>query len=53
MNVNVNLMIENVTQIKTRITIIVDMNVKVLENMCVKNIIFGILAHVLVKKVHI
>ena len=46
-NVNVKLMVENVTRIKSEITIYVDVNAKIWKNnMCV---IFGILLHVLVK----
>ena len=53
MNVNINLMLENVTQIKTRVTIIIDMSAKILVNMCVKKGIFGILVQVPLKMVHI
>ena len=47
MNVNVNLMEQNVSQINCEITIIVDMSVK--KSMYVKKIMFGILLHVIVK----
>ena len=52
-NVNINLMLENVTQIKTRVTIIIDMSAKILVNMCVKKGIFGILVQVPLTMVHI
>ena len=42
-NVNVNLIVENVIQIKSRITIIVDVSVK--NIIYVKKIIFGILSY--------
>ena len=45
-NVNVNLMEENVIQIKSGITMNVNMSVK---NIYVRNIIFGILLHVIKK----
>ena len=49
-NVNVNLMQENVTQIKSGITINVDVSAKIRENIiCVKNFLMGILVHVLEK----
>ena len=49
-NVNVKLMVENLTRIKSEITIYVDVNAKFWKNiMCAKKIIFGILLHVLVK----
>ena len=52
MNVNVNLMIENLIQIKSGITINTDVSAKIRENIvCVKKIIFGVLVLVLVKKV--
>ena len=45
-------MIANVTQIKSRITINVDVSAKTCENtMCAKNIIFGFVVHVFVKMV--
>ena len=50
-NVNVNLMEENVIQIKSETTIKVDVNVK--NNIYVKKIIFGILLYVVVKMVNI
>ena len=49
-NGNVNLMDENVIQIRGGITINVDVSVK---NIYVKKIIFGILLHVVVKMVNI
>ena len=53
-NVNVNLMQENVTQIKSGITINVDVSAKIRENIiCVKKIITGILVHVLEKMLNI
>ena len=43
-------MVENVTRIKSGITINVGATVKIGKNiMCAKNIIFGILLHVVVK----
>ena len=43
-NANTNLMTENVTQIKSEITVNVGINVKIPNNiMCAKKIIFGIL----------
>ena len=51
---NVNLMVKNVIQTKSETTINVDVSAKIKENiMCVKKIIFGILAHVLVKMLNI
>ena len=50
MNVNVNLIAENVTQINDGISINVDVNVK--NVMYVKKIIFGIPLHVFVKMVN-
>ena len=53
-NVNVNLMVENVIQVKIGITINAIEGVKIRENiMYGKKIIFGILIHVLVKIVNI
>ena len=53
-NVNVNLMVENVIQVKIGITINAIEGVKIQENiMYGKKIIFGILIHVLVKIVNI
>ena len=53
-NANANLMVENVIQIISGITINLGPNVKIQENFIyVKNIIFGILAHVVVKMVNI
>ena len=53
MNVNVNLIVENVTQIKGWITINVDLSVKIWKNIvCANKIIFGILLHVIVKMVN-
>ena len=44
-NVNVNLMVQNVIQIKSGITSCVDVRAKIQENiMCVEKIMFGILA---------
>ena len=44
-------MVENVTRIKSRIKINVDVSAKIKKKniMCAKKIIFGILPHVLVK----
>ena len=54
MNVSVNLIVEDVIQIKSRITIKVDVSVKIQKNiMCVKKIIFGILLHVVEKMANI
>ena len=39
----------NVIHIKTGMTVNVDVSAKIKKNMCVKNIIFGILVHALVK----
>ena len=50
-NVNVNLMVENVIQIKSGITINFDVSVK--NTTDVKKIILGILLHVVVKMVNI
>ena len=54
-NVNVNLMIETVIQMKSGIMINDNSaNVKIQKDIvCVKNIIFGILLHVAVKVVNI
>ena len=53
-NVNVNLMVENVTQIKSRTTINIGVGVKFQKNdMCVKKIVFSILVLVPVKIVNI
>ena len=43
MNVNVNMTVKNVIQIKYGITINVDMSGKIQEKICVKKVIFGIL----------
>ena len=51
MNVNLNLMLENVIQFKSGITI--NVNVSVKNILYVKKIIFGILLHVVVKMVNI
>ena len=52
-NVNLNLMVENVTQIKSRITLNVEVSATIQEKTkCVKNI-SGILVHVLVKTANI
>ena len=48
-NVNVNLTVENVIQIKFGITINVGVSAKIQEKMCAKKAIFGILLHVVVK----
>ena len=45
MNVNINLMVENVIQIKSEIMINVDASVNIV---CVKKNVFGILLHVVV-----
>ena len=53
-NVNVNLMVENVTRIKSGIIINVFVSTKIQKNkMHSKRIIFGILLHVLVKMLNI
>ena len=53
-NVSVNWMVENVIQIKRRITINVDVSKKIRENIkCAKKNRFGILVHILVKMVSI
>ena len=45
-------MVENVTQIKSGITISVGVSVKILKNiMCAKMVTFGILLHVVVEMV--
>ena len=46
MNVNVNLMEQNVIKINGGITINVDVSVKIIYE---KNVIFGIMLHVIVK----
>ena len=51
MNVNLNLMVENVIEIKNEITANRDMNVKSIKY--VKKIIFRILLHVVVRVVNI
>ena len=54
MNVNVSLMVEDVIQVKSRITVNVGVSAIIQKNiMCVKKIIFGILLHVAVKMVKI
>ena len=50
-NLNVNLMKENLIQIKSKITINIDANVK--NIIYVKKIIFGILRYVVAKLVNI
>ena len=51
--ININLMVENVTQINSGITN-VSANVKIQKNfVCVKKIIFGILLHAVVKTINI
>ena len=53
-NVNVNLRVENVIQIKSGTTINDDASVKIQKNiMCAKKIIFGILLHAFAKMVNI
>ena len=53
-NVNVNLIVESVIQIKSGITVNVDVSVKIKKNIaCAKKLIFGILLHVVVKMVNI
>ena len=52
-NVNVNLMVKNVSQIKSETTINVGVGVKTWKNiMCAKKMTFGILLHVFVKMVN-
>ena len=52
-SVNLNLILENVIQIKRRITVDVDVGEKIRENFkCAKKNRFGILVHVLVKMVN-
>ena len=54
MSVNVNLMVKNVIRIKNGRVINVGVSVKIWKNiMCAKNIIFGILLHVVAKMVNI
>ena len=48
-NVNVNLMVENVIQIKSEILIIVDASGK--NNIYLKKVTYGILLHVVAKMV--
>ena len=49
---NQDLMEENIIQIKSGITINVDVSVKIWKNiLCLKNVIFGILLYVIVKMV--
>ena len=50
-NVNVNLTVKNVFQIKFGITINVNMSAKIQGKLCVEKVIFGILLHVAVKMV--
>ena len=51
-NVNVNLMVENVIQIKSGTTVNVDVAVKILKNIiCVKKIIFTIRLNIVTKMV--
>ena len=53
-DVNVNLAIENVTQIKIGIMINVDVSANIQKNMMyVKKIIYGILAHLFMKLLNI
>ena len=52
-NVNVNLVVENVIQIKSGITINIDVCPKIWKNVkCVKNIIFAILIYLVKKTVN-
>ena len=52
-NVNVSLIVKNVTQIKSGITISVGRSVKMKKNiMCAKTVMFGILQHVAAKMVN-
>ena len=55
MIVNVNLIKENITQCKSRITENVDVSVKVCSNQVYekKKIMLGILLHVLIRKMNI
>ena len=49
-NININLMVENVTQSKSGIMVSVGVNVRIHKSIiCVKNIILEMLLHVLVK----
>ena len=41
MNVNVNLLVENITQIKSSVTINADVSVKIRRNVCEKKIIWN------------
>ena len=50
-NVNVNLIVKNVIQIKFEITINVDVSAKIQEKMCAKKVILGILLHAVQKMV--
>ena len=51
---DVNLMVKDVTRIKTEITLVIGLSVKIWKNMvCLKKISFGILLHVVVKMVNI
>ena len=51
-NININLMVENVTQSKSGIMVSVGVNVRIHKSIiCVKNIILEMLLHVLVKMV--
>ena len=50
---NVNLMVKNVVQIKSGITISVGVSVKIKKYICARNIKFAILVLVLVKMVNI
>ena len=52
-NVNVNLPVKSVIQIKFGIMINVDVRAKIQEKMCVKKVTFGLLLHVIVKMVDI
>ena len=53
-HINVNVMVKNVTRIKIGITINVGASAKIRKNiMRLKKIIFGILLHIVLKKVNI
>ena len=50
---NASSIVENATQIKIRIAINVDMSVRNRKNVfCAKNILFGILLHVILKMIN-
>ena len=52
-NVKVSLMIENVTWIKTGITVNVGVTVKIEKNICAKKVNFGILQNLAAKMVNL